>query len=167
MQTLEGLKRTIGSTRDLQSLVKTMKAMAAVNIRQYEKALAIPEKLRQDHKMGFRADLQQPAGGSVHPGVLRWGPPGSGGLRFRSGDVRVIERADCLICSANHDGSDRDPLSTVLMAVGERVPGLLEDSGHPVETVMSLPASVAGITARSRISCLRSTTGMKRRASVR
>jgi hypothetical protein len=42
MQTIEGLKRTIGSTRDLQSLVKTMKAMAAVNIRQYEKALAIP-----------------------------------------------------------------------------------------------------------------------------
>jgi F-type H+-transporting ATPase subunit gamma len=39
MQTIEGLKRTIGSTRDLQSLVKTMKAMAAVNIRQYEKAL--------------------------------------------------------------------------------------------------------------------------------
>jgi F-type H+-transporting ATPase subunit gamma len=33
------------------------------------------------------------------------------------------------------------------MAVGERVPGLFEDSGHPVETVMSLPASVAGITA--------------------
>jgi F-type H+-transporting ATPase subunit gamma len=41
----------------------------------------------------------------------------------------------------------RDAASTVLMAVGERVPGLFEDSGHPVETVMSLPASVAGITA--------------------
>jgi F-type H+-transporting ATPase subunit gamma len=40
-----------------------------------------------------------------------------------------------------------DPASTVLMAVGERVPGLLEDSGQTVETVMSLPASVAGIAA--------------------
>jgi F-type H+-transporting ATPase subunit gamma len=32
------------------------------------------------------------------------------------------------------------------MAVGERVPELFKDSGHPVESVMSLPASVAGIT---------------------
>jgi hypothetical protein len=91
MQTLEGLKRTIGSTRDLQSLVKTMKAMAAVNIRQYEKALAIPADVRPDHqRWGFRAVCSRSAGGSVDPGGLRLGARrGSGGLRFRSGDVRV------------------------------------------------------------------------------
>jgi F-type H+-transporting ATPase subunit gamma len=39
MQTIEELKKTIASTDDLQTVVKTMKAMAAVNIRQYEKAV--------------------------------------------------------------------------------------------------------------------------------
>jgi hypothetical protein len=75
MQTLEGLKRTIGSTRDLQSLVKTMKAMAAVNIRQYEKALASLRTYDRTIKMGFGGSAG-PAGGSVDPGGLRWGPAG-------------------------------------------------------------------------------------------
>ena len=35
METLESLKRKIDSARTLQSIVKTMKALAAVNIRQY------------------------------------------------------------------------------------------------------------------------------------
>lgn len=39
METLEELKRRIESTKDLQSVVKTMKALAAVRIRQYEKAV--------------------------------------------------------------------------------------------------------------------------------
>ena len=39
MQTLESLKRTIKSTQDLLSVVKTMKALAAVSIRQYQRAV--------------------------------------------------------------------------------------------------------------------------------
>ncbi|MGJ3252267.1 MAG: F0F1 ATP synthase subunit gamma, partial [Elainellaceae cyanobacterium] len=40
METLEALQSQIDSTQDLQSVVKTMKALAAVSIRQYEKAVA-------------------------------------------------------------------------------------------------------------------------------
>jgi hypothetical protein len=84
MQTLEGLKRTIGSTRDLQSLVKTMKAMAAVNIRQYEKALASLRTYDRTIRMGF--------GGSA--GIGRRfrrprGPPlGAPGERWSSVPIR-------------------------------------------------------------------------------
>jgi len=38
METLEQLNRRIGSYQDLQSIVSTMKALAAVSIRQYERA---------------------------------------------------------------------------------------------------------------------------------
>jgi F-type H+-transporting ATPase subunit gamma len=40
MPSLETLKRKIDTAEDLQSVVKTMKALAAVSIRQYEKAVA-------------------------------------------------------------------------------------------------------------------------------
>jgi F-type H+-transporting ATPase subunit gamma len=39
VQTLDSLKRRINSAEDLQSIVRTMKALAAVSIRQYEKAV--------------------------------------------------------------------------------------------------------------------------------
>ncbi|MEZ6044001.1 MAG: hypothetical protein R3C11_00140 [Planctomycetaceae bacterium] len=39
MQHFEALKRNIDSTRDLQSVVRTMKTLAAVSIRQYEQAV--------------------------------------------------------------------------------------------------------------------------------
>ncbi len=38
MQTDEALKRTIETVEDLSSVVRTMKVLAAVNIRQYEAA---------------------------------------------------------------------------------------------------------------------------------
>lgn len=38
MTTIEELKHKIATAQDLQSVVKTMKALAAVSIRQYEKA---------------------------------------------------------------------------------------------------------------------------------
>jgi F0F1-type ATP synthase gamma subunit len=39
MATIEELKTQISSAQDLQSVVKTMKALATVSIRQYEKAV--------------------------------------------------------------------------------------------------------------------------------
>ncbi|MCA9046387.1 MAG: F0F1 ATP synthase subunit gamma, partial [Planctomycetaceae bacterium] len=39
MQTLESLKRQIDNVEDLSSVVKTMKTLAAVSIRQYEQAV--------------------------------------------------------------------------------------------------------------------------------
>jgi F-type H+-transporting ATPase subunit gamma len=147
MQTIEGLKRTIGSTRELQSLVRTMKALAAVNIRQYEKALASLRAYDRTIKMGFRAICRD------RPAVVA--TPGAFAGRRRGAVVFGSDQGMCgalneqVVSFALETLKDRagDARSTVLMAVGERLPGLIEDSGHPAETVMSLPASVAGITA--------------------
>ena len=55
MQTAESLRRTIAVTEELQSVVKTMKALAGVNIRQYERAAhAIAEYNR--HRRNGPAD---------------------------------------------------------------------------------------------------------------
>ncbi len=51
MDTAESLKRTIALTQELESVVKTMKALAGVNIRQCENA-------SQAVEMGFKIALR-------------------------------------------------------------------------------------------------------------
>jgi F-type H+-transporting ATPase subunit gamma len=58
METIEGLKRRIQSTRDLQSVVKTMKSLAAVKIRQYEKAVEALADYNRTVEMGLQVVLQ-------------------------------------------------------------------------------------------------------------
>ena len=59
MQTLETVKRKLESAEDLQSVVKTMKAMAAVSIRQYEEAVESLEQYNRTIDMGFQIALRQ------------------------------------------------------------------------------------------------------------
>ncbi len=58
MDTIEGLKRQIGSAEELMSVVKTMKSLAAVNIRQYEKAADSVAGYQRTVEMGVRAMLR-------------------------------------------------------------------------------------------------------------
>ena len=58
MQTLEALSRTINSIEDLQSVVRTMKALAMVNLRQYEKARLSLTDYNHTIELGLQALLQ-------------------------------------------------------------------------------------------------------------
>lgn len=53
-QTPEALKATLNSVRDLYSVVKTMKALAAVSIRQYEQAVESLIEYNHTVEMGFQ-----------------------------------------------------------------------------------------------------------------
>ena len=59
MQMLETIQRKIGSAQDLYSVVKTMKALAAVNIHYHEKAVEAIEEYHQSIEMGFQALLKE------------------------------------------------------------------------------------------------------------
>ncbi|MBO9999612.1 MAG: F0F1 ATP synthase subunit gamma [Cyanobacteria bacterium SID2] len=56
--TIEALKAQIHSVRDLQSVVKTMKALAAVSIRQYERAVESLADYNQTVETGFQILLK-------------------------------------------------------------------------------------------------------------
>ncbi len=58
MATTEELKHKIATARDLQSVVKTMKALAAVSIRQYEKAVESLSEYNRTLEMGWQILLQ-------------------------------------------------------------------------------------------------------------
>ncbi len=57
--TPESLKSTINSVQDLYSVVKTMKALAAVSIRQYEEAVKSLAQYNRTVEMGFQILLHQ------------------------------------------------------------------------------------------------------------
>lgn len=59
MLTTEALKAKIKSVQDLQSVVKTMKALAAVQIRQYEKAVISLADYHQIIELGLQIVLKQ------------------------------------------------------------------------------------------------------------
>mgnify|MGYP001333694085 CR=1 FL=1 len=69
MQTIESLKRKIKSTSDLLSVVKTMKALAAVSIRQYQKAVESLTDYNDTVEMGLQVVLKKRAEQGVFTGV--------------------------------------------------------------------------------------------------
>ena len=65
MQTTESLKRRIKSAGDLLSVVKTMKALAAVSIRQYQKAVESLEDYNRTVEMGLQIVLKERMGATM------------------------------------------------------------------------------------------------------
>jgi F-type H+-transporting ATPase subunit gamma len=59
METLQEIKRRIKGTDDLHSVVRTMKSLAAVNIRQYEQAMRSLDDYRRSIELGLRAVLRR------------------------------------------------------------------------------------------------------------
>lgn len=61
MATPEAHKAKIDSTENLQSVVKTMKALAVVSIQQYEVAISSLRQCSHTIDLGLQVLLQQPA----------------------------------------------------------------------------------------------------------
>ena len=146
MHTIEGLKRTIQSTEDLQSVVKTMKALAAVNIRQYERAVESLKDYNKAVEMGLQVVLRdrpefmveaRPAPHDRLGAVIFGTDQGMVGAL----NEQVLSHAIAAMADLNVKHEYR-----TIMAVGERMMALLEDAGQPVEAFCPVPGSVAGIT---------------------
>lgn len=146
MQTIESLKRKIKSAEDLHSVVKTMKALAAVSIRQYEKAVESLAEYNRTVEMGFQIILKQkPREVSMAQPVLN----GRLGAVVFGSDQGMVGQFNEVI--ARYAANKMDKLrireeNRAVLAVGLRVFARLEEAGHPVEDHVSLPDSLAAIT---------------------
>lgn len=146
MQTIEGLKKRIQSTEDLHAVVKTMKTLAAVSIRQYERALESLRDYTRTVELGLqvvlrnrpRFTLSARDSSGQRPGAIVFGTD-----QGMCGSLNEQVLAKVLSTLAE---SGADPKKRPLLAVGERMAALLEDAGERVEAVFSVPGSVAGIT---------------------
>jgi len=133
MQTIEPLKRKIKSAQDLLSVVKTMKVLAAVSIRQYEKATESLVEYNRTVEMGLQVVLKQrPEGIRIAEPV----PKERLGVIIFGSDQGMVGQFNEVI--ARHAVSEINKLQVkqkncIVLAVGMRVIPSLEEAGQPVD----------------------------------
>lgn len=145
MQTIQGLKRKIRSVEDLQSVVKTMKALAAVSIRQYERAVESLRDYSEAVEKGLHVVLRSRSDMAV--GARPAATKRLGAVVFGS-DQGMCGQLNDQIVDHSLGGMDNlkiDKDNRVVLCVGHRVSGRLEDEGQPVEETLSMPSSISGI----------------------
>ncbi|MEE9936280.1 MAG: F0F1 ATP synthase subunit gamma, partial [Deltaproteobacteria bacterium] len=146
MQTTESLKRRMKSAGDLLSVVKTMKALAAVSIRQYQRAVESLRDYNRAVEMGLQIVLKERMGATMHRkhstmkrlGVIVFGSDqGLCGQLNEQISTYALE----YIKTSGVKKENRKVLS-----IGARVADYVEDAGQPVEELLTTPGSTAGIT---------------------
>lgn len=145
MLTTEYLKRRIQSAQDLLGVVKTMKALAAVSIRQYQRAVESLGEYNRTVEMGLQIVLRQ----SVETMAQAGSKTARLGAIVFGTDQGLCGQLNNIIVSHAVEEMNRTAVSRenrIIIAVGIRTADLLEDSGQPVFEVLTTPGSTAGIT---------------------
>ena len=146
METIESLRRRIRSAEDLHAVVRTMKALAAVTIRQYEKAVESLGEYSRTVELGFQVMLKQkpPGVGLTQPALNER----VGAIVFGSDQGMVGQFNEVIARYAAQELEERkvSQENLSLLAAGGRILARLEEAGQPVDDLITLPASVAAVT---------------------
>ncbi|HOD35443.1 MAG TPA: F0F1 ATP synthase subunit gamma [Syntrophales bacterium] len=146
MQTTEALKRKIQSAQDLLSVVKTMKALAAVSIRQYQRAVESLNEYNRTVEMGLQVALKKMT--RDVPRVKKAAIDRIGAIVFGS-DQGLCGQLNALV--VNHALDEMKALGVPkanrsVICVGSRPADILADTGQPIMEILDTPGSTAGIT---------------------
>jgi F-type H+-transporting ATPase subunit gamma len=147
METLESLRGRIQSTQDLQAVVKTMKSIAAVSIRQYERAAQSLEQYNHVIEQGLHIALRnRPEGVTV---AKERSEERLGAVVFGSDQGMCGQFNDRIATYAvdRMNGMQVRHRDRSLLSIGVRVTARLEDARQPIERTFMVPNSDLGITA--------------------
>jgi F-type H+-transporting ATPase subunit gamma len=145
MLTLQDMERKLKSTDDLHTIVRTMKSLAAVNIRQYEEASRSLKEYFRSVEMGLRAALR------THPLTGRQKEPEKTLIVVFGSDQGMAGRFNEAIVEMVQEfieGRNLDRGRIISWVVGVRVLGLVEDLLGPPEVFFELPPSADNISTR-------------------
>jgi F-type H+-transporting ATPase subunit gamma len=148
METIESLRRKIEVSQELREIVKTMKTMAAVSIRQYDKAVASLRQYNRTIEMGLQIVMRsnREKSSQLRP------PPGRrlGAIIFGS-ELGMCGPFNEVLLSYVLDRCKELQVGEgdrAIIAVGARTVSRLEESGMQVDASFAMPGSVSGITSR-------------------
>jgi F-type H+-transporting ATPase subunit gamma len=150
MATLEELGRRLETTEDLQSIVRTMKALAAVSIRQYEKAADALAEYDRTVTLGLLALITAEGRGAARPSTGDDGGPAAlvvvgsdhglcGRFNEQAADTAAARHRDL---RRGDDGAGPVPV----LAIGARVEARLDALGLTPAHSLPLPGSAAGLS---------------------
>lgn len=141
-QTLEGVERQLSSARDLQSVVRTMKALAAVSIVPYERAARALSEYFRTVELGLLAAVRE---GAMAPGGGERETTGPRGAVVFGSDQGMVGQFNDHLAANVVEGLGDEARGAVLWPVGERIHARLEDQGLSPRPSRRVPDSVAGV----------------------
>ena len=144
--TMESLRRKISSAGDLRSVVRTMKALAASNIQQYEKSVRALADYYRSVELGLGACFR--AYEPVATMVKRKAPTQAVAIRaivFGS-DQGLVGQFNDVVADYAIKTLAAMPGKYHVWAVGEHVHARLADAGLPPVGLFTVPNSVQAIT---------------------
>ena len=145
-QTTANLKRKIGSAGDLHAVVRTMKAMAAANIAQYEQAVQALDDYYRSVELGLSVCFKQDqAQASIAHAAAKPEAKLFDAVVFGS-DQGLVGRFNDEVADFAMKALAAKPGRHRIWAVGERVHARLMDAGMPVIGLFGVPHSVRTIT---------------------
>lgn len=146
MQTIEAIQRRVNNAEDLLSIVKTMKTLAAVNIRQYEKAVEALGDYYRTVEMGFQIILRDRPD-EIAPSST--GHPTRAGVVIFGSDQGMCGQFNEQIATymlAQLDSLQVPKSDRFILALGVRLIAYLDAIGEVVDEAWSIPGSMAAIT---------------------
>ena len=144
--TTESLRRKINSAGDLQSVVRTMKALAASSIGQYEKSVRALADYYRTVELGLGACFREsePAPRMVEPKTPAHA--GAIGAVVFGSDQGLVGQFNDVVADFAIKTLAALPGKPQVWAVGERVHARLADAGLPLVGLFTVPNSVQAIT---------------------
>ena len=141
------LRRKIDSAEELQSIVRTMKAVAASNIGQYEKSVRALADYYRTVELGLVACLRNNASISPMGKGTRQAQRGDIGAVVFGSDQGLVGQFNEVVAEYAMKTLGALPGTPRIWAVGARVHARLADAGVPLMGLFSLPNSVKGIAS--------------------
>jgi F-type H+-transporting ATPase subunit gamma len=144
--TMESLSRKIAGAGDLEAVVRSMKALTASNIVQYERAVQSLEHYYHTIELGLAACLRRGGPAPSTPGRKPDDATAAGMIVFGSDQGLVGRFNEVLVEFAVSKAEALPGKSRKIWAVGERIHAILVDRGMTDIALIPVPTSVNAIT---------------------
>lgn len=141
---LASLRNRAESAQDLQAVVRTMKALSASNITQYEHAVAALKGYYRTVELGLMACLQGHK--MLSPFITSTQPPADTLVVIFGTDQGLVGRFNDNVLEFVLNKIDSLPGSVKVWAVGERMRDHLLDTNITLQGFCNVPNSVSAIT---------------------
>ena len=139
------LRRKLDSAADLQSVVRTMKALAASSIGQYEKSVAALATYYRTVELGLGACLRESEPAASRGEPTRQTDAGAIGAIVFGSDQGLVGQFNDVVAEYAITTLAELPGKPHVWAVGERVHARLADAGVPLMGLFMVPRSVNAI----------------------
>lgn len=150
MDSLENLKKNIKSAKELQNIISTMKAVASVNIKKYEKTALTLYKYRDNIDLGIQAILQK------YPIMLKY-------IDYTENTFEKTKKKNMVIVIGSNQGlcgrfndknieffienESENKDDNYVITIGDRIESIISSKNIKIDKKFSTPNSLNNITS--------------------